>query len=74
MNTRVQNNTRPKLNVERLRAARGKRAITEIAAATSVTEQTVRNWEAGRSEPDASQLAAIAQLTGKPFEYFFRAA
>lgn len=54
--------------------ARGKRTITQIAAATGVTEQTVRNWEAGRSEPGASQLAVIAQLTRKTLYYFFRAA
>lgn len=56
----------------RLREARGKRSFEEIAAVAGVSHQTVRNWESGRFEPDASQLAAIAALTGKPLDFFFR--
>jgi transcriptional regulator with XRE-family HTH domain len=57
--------------LRRARAQLGDRSITTVAAAANVTEQTVRNWEAGKSEPDASQLAAIAKLTGKSLDFFF---
>lgn len=60
-----------RFNPSRLRRARGRRRHEVIAAATGVSSQTIRNWEAGRSEPDASQLAAIAALTGKTLDFFF---
>lgn len=58
-------------NPKRLRKARGERSFEEIAAAAGVTHQTVRNWEAGKGEPDASALNGIARLTGYPLEFFF---
>jgi transcriptional regulator with XRE-family HTH domain len=56
---------------KRLREARGDRPLAAIGLAANVTENTVRNWEAGRTEPDASQLAAIAKVTGRSLDYFF---
>ena len=47
------------------------RQLEAVAAACERSVQTIRNWLAGRSEPNASDLAAIANLTGKPVEFFF---
>lgn len=58
----------------RLRKARADRSVEDLASAAGVSGQTVRNWESGASEPPASALAAIARLTGKSLDYFFRAA
>jgi transcriptional regulator with XRE-family HTH domain len=55
----------------RLRQARGERPVEALALAAEVTARTITNWEAGKSEPDASQLAAIAALTDKPLDFFF---
>jgi transcriptional regulator with XRE-family HTH domain len=55
----------------RLREARGSRSREEIAVAAGVTLQTVRNWEAGKGEPDATPLAAIGDLTEKPLDFFY---
>lgn len=54
----------------RLAKARGARRVEEIAAVAGVTHQTVRNWEAGKGEPNLSQIAAIANLTGHPIDFF----
>ncbi len=59
---------------ERLRKARGDLSFEAIAAAAGVSANTVRNWESGLHEPTASALAKISKLTGKPFDFFFRAA
>lgn len=64
-------NDRPKFSPVRLRAARGERSIEELAVAAQVSSVTIRNWEAGRGEPDASPLAGIAAFVGKPLDYFF---
>ena len=37
---------------------------SEAAASLEVSTQTVRNWEAGRSEPGSEAVAAIASLYG----------
>lgn len=68
-------NTSPKtFNPVRLREARGERSLEAIAAAAGVSRQTASNWELGRSEPPASALQAIASLTGKTLDFFFKAA
>ncbi len=55
----------------KLRDARGDRAAEELAVAAGVTLQTVRNWEQGKGEPDATPLMRIAALLEKPLDYFF---
>jgi len=55
----------------RLREARADLSLEALAAAAGVTRQTIMNWESGRGEPDASDLAAIAALTGRPLDFFF---
>ena len=60
-----------KFSPDRLREARGERSFEDLASACRRTHQTIRNWESGQSEPDASDLAAIAALTGKPLDFFF---
>jgi len=45
--------------------------IEPVAVACDVTAATVWNWEAGKGSPRASQLSAIAYLTGRPLEFFF---
>lgn len=60
-----------KFNPRRLTQARGDRSFEEIAAAADVSHQTARNWEAGKGQPDATALNAIARLTGKPLDFFF---
>lgn len=37
-----------------------------MAVALDVSESTLRNWLAGRSEPGVSQLATIAEILGVP--------
>jgi len=67
--------TSRRFDPERLKAARrllGRGAYTRMAVVSGVSEQTVRNWAQGKSEPDATQLHAIADLTGKPLDFFFR--
>jgi transcriptional regulator with XRE-family HTH domain len=46
-------------------------SFEQIAAAAGVTSMTVRNWEAGKGEPDATPLAAIAKATGRSLKFFF---
>lgn len=61
-----------KFSPARLKEARGARSVEELAAAAGVSHQTVRNWEAGLGEPDATPLKRIAELTGKSMDFFFR--
>jgi transcriptional regulator with XRE-family HTH domain len=61
-----------KFNPERLRKARGTLSLADLASVAGVTENTIRNWEIGKYEPDASQLAAMAARTGKSLDFFFR--
>ena len=46
----------------------------KAAIAAGVTARTVANWRAGKGEPESTQLAALAALTGKPLDFFFEAA
>ena len=49
---------------ERLRAARAAADLTQIAvsAALGYTPATIANWEHGRTEPSATDLARLAAL------------
>ncbi len=60
-----------KFSAERLRAARGDRRPEELALAADVSAQTIRNWENGTYEPDATSLARIAAHLGVAIESFF---
>ena len=57
----------------RLRQAReaAVRTFEEIAVACGVSSMTVRNWEAGKGEPDAGDLGKIAAVCGRPLAYFY---
>ena len=55
----------------RLRQGRGERRIEEIAVVAGVSVQTVRRWESDAAIPDATELARIARLLGKPIDWFF---
>jgi len=59
---------------EKLKAARGDRSLEELAKSIDVSRQTISRWEKGEGEPNASELAAIAQFTGKPLKFFYEAA
>ena len=43
----------------------------ELAEILNVKQQTVLNWENGRTEPSLSQLRTISQLSGIPMDFIF---
>ena len=43
----------------------------EFAEKIGVSLSTVVNWEKGKTEPDASQLRMISQLSGIPMDVIF---
>ena len=43
----------------------------EFAQKIGVSLSTVVNWEKGKTEPDASQLRMISQLSGIPMDIIF---
>ena len=57
----------------RLQEARAASGFTQeaVADALSVSTQTVRNWEAGRTEPSGRDKERLATLYGKSIEWFF---
>ena len=46
-------------------------AYTHISKNIGVTEGTVRNWAAGKTEPSASELQKIANLCQKNIAWFY---
>ena len=36
-----------------------------------ICRPTLANWETGKTIPDANELAILANLFGKPIQYFF---
>jgi transcriptional regulator with XRE-family HTH domain len=60
-----------KFSPNRLREARDERTRSVLAAAAGVSDETIRRWESGAGEPGASDLAAIANVTKKPLDFFF---
>lgn len=44
---------------------------SEFAEAIGVDRSTVANWEAAKSEPNATQLRKISELSGIPMDYIF---
>lgn len=43
----------------------------EFADKIGVSLATVVNWESGKTEPTASQLRTISQLSGIPMDFIF---
>jgi DNA-binding transcriptional regulator YiaG len=66
-----QHTAKQRFSGSKLRDARGSLSIEAIASAVGKSADTVRNWEAGRTEPVASLLAILASLTRKPLAFFF---
>ena len=58
----------------RLQVGRGVTSLTQedVAEALIVATQTVRNWEAGRTEPSRGDKERLAALYGKSVEWFIR--
>lgn len=72
--------TRAQLVGDRIRAARSRKGISQVALAQTlgayfgVDGETMRrslgNWERGKHEPRGKYLDAIAEITGQPLEFF----
>ena len=43
----------------------------EFAEALGVDRSTIANWEAGKSEPNVTQLRRISELSGIPMDFIF---
>lgn len=43
----------------------------ELAGVLGVDASTISNWESGRSEPNASQLRKISDVSGIPMDFIF---
>ena len=43
----------------------------EFAEEMGVSLATVTNWESGKTEPSASQLRKISQISGVPMDFIF---
>lgn len=56
-----------------LEAARVNAKLTqkELARILGVSNSTIVNWESGRTEPDASQLRKISELSQIPIDFIF---
>lgn len=55
----------------KLAAARGDLRREALAVVADVHVATIQRWEEGETEPDASQLAALARYLNRPLEFFF---
>ena len=44
---------------------------SEFAREIGVSLATVTNWESGKTEPDASQLRKISEISGIPRDFIF---
>ena len=43
----------------------------EFATAVGVDRSTIANWEAGKTEPNATQLRKISEISGIPMDFIF---
>ncbi len=43
----------------------------ELAEKMEVSLSTVTNWESGKTEPSASQLRKISEISGVPMDFIF---
>ena len=60
----------PKISLE---AARVNAKITqrELAKILGISQNTVCNWEKGKSQPNASNLRKISEISGIPLDFIF---
>jgi len=63
-------NEMPRISLESARV-NAKLTQKKLAEILGVTQQTVNNWENGRSEPTLSQLRKISELSGIPMDFIF---
>ena len=61
---------KPKINLAAVRANANMNQ-REWARALNVEVSTISNWEKGRSEPNASQLRKMSELSGIPMDFIF---
>lgn len=61
---------KPKINLAAVRT-NAKMNQREWAKALNVEVSTISNWEKGRSEPNASQLRKMSELSGIPMDFIF---
>ena len=43
----------------------------QFAEAVGVDRSTIANWEAGKTEPNATQLRKISEVSGIPMDFIF---
>ena len=60
----------PRISLEAARINAGL-SQKEMAKILGVSNTTVCNWENGNSEPNASQLRRISELSGIPMDFIF---
>lgn len=61
-----------KINIS-LKAVRANTGMTQKdwAKALGVSDETVKNWETGKTEPKWSQLQTMSELSGIPVDFIF---
>lgn len=69
----MQNNTierKPKIVLKAARVNAGMNQ-RELARKLNVDVSTVVNWEKGKSEPSATQLRSISEISGIPMDFIY---
>ena len=61
---------RPKISLSAARV-NAKMNQREMASYLNVDVSTIINWEKGKSEPNASQLRKISEVSGIPMDFIF---
>ncbi len=61
---------KPKINLAAVRTNANMNQ-REWAKALDVEVSTITNWEKGRSEPNASQLRKMSEMSGIPMDFIF---
>lgn len=61
---------KPRISLQAARVNTGM-SQREFAKYLSVDVSTVYNWEKGKSEPNASQLRKISEVSGIPMDFIF---
>lgn len=60
-------------DTQKLREARGDRALTDVAQTIGVTKQMLWNYENGYGDPSSAVVARLCLLYQKPIEFFIKA-